>query len=476
MPKLENFAAHIKVNGNPFAKNAINYQINSGDTVGLYYSNDRDQRILGGTLARFDDWTNLDDVAYSSFALLVADLDLFLWDRDGFVSLNNSSTDLLDADEVKAFPGDDVSDYASVTILYKSDVAAAASGLSIQFSQDNINWDVQLVGDLAAKTFQVHSLNRAAKWFRIEYTNGPIDQGIFRLQCMFHKAATPTLITRTGQPQSTIDATPTRLSTDIELDFARKHIPGGRSFFFFGFNDSMANNVWEDVQPNAGDINWQTAGQLIEVVSTNAADNGTTPGIGCHSVEVHGLSDTGVDQDEIILTNGTTPVPGVLTYRRVNKMHNEVVGTYGGSHEGDITCQVAGAGALLSKMTGREGAVNVSPQYGTGEAGNGYWTVPLGKVMYITGGIVIPNTKANQTIDVILYEREGILNTTTPFDPRRLIWDAIEITESQPIIMKSQRKIKQLTDIFFRAKASGAGSKLSVQLDFYLVDGDASGA
>ena len=79
MPKLENFATHIKVNGNPFAKNAVNYQVQSADTVGLYYTNERDQRILKGTLARFDDWTDLNDVAYTSFTALIADLDLFLF-------------------------------------------------------------------------------------------------------------------------------------------------------------------------------------------------------------------------------------------------------------------------------------------------------------------------------------------------------------------------------------------------------------
>lgn len=79
MPKIENFATHIKIDGNPFAKNTINYQVQSGDTVGLYYTNDRDRRILEKTLARFDDWTNLNDVAYSSYESLIADLDLFLF-------------------------------------------------------------------------------------------------------------------------------------------------------------------------------------------------------------------------------------------------------------------------------------------------------------------------------------------------------------------------------------------------------------
>lgn len=79
MPKLENFATHLKIDGNPFAKNAINYQVQSGDTVGLYYTNDRDQRILKGTFARFDDWTNFQGTPYASFTALISDLDSFLF-------------------------------------------------------------------------------------------------------------------------------------------------------------------------------------------------------------------------------------------------------------------------------------------------------------------------------------------------------------------------------------------------------------
>ena len=115
----------------------------------------------------------------------------------GVVSTNNSSTATLAGDAVFTGIREDVSNFASVSILYKSDVAAAASGLSIQFSQDNTNWDVQLVGDLGAKTFQVHRLVPAAQFFRVVYTNGSDAQSLFRLQCIFHTSSAPVLITRT---------------------------------------------------------------------------------------------------------------------------------------------------------------------------------------------------------------------------------------------------------------------------------------
>ena len=394
----------------------------------------------------------------------------------GFVSTNNSSTATLLADAVFTGVGDDVSDFASVSILYKSDVAAAASGLSIQFSQDNSNWDVQLVGDLGAKTFQVHRLVPAAKFFRVVYTNGSDAQSSFRLQCIFHRASTPVLITRAGQPQSTVDDTPTRQTAEIDLDFARKHIPGGRAFFFFGKNDALQNGVFEDVWNGGGDIQWQTVAAKVKVQSTNAAD--TSDGSGLRSVEIHGLSDTGVDQSEVLALNGVTAVESALTYIRVNLVHNEEVGTYGGSHEGDIEVRVTNAtfgnGELLASMSGQEGLVNVSSQYGIGEAQNGFTSIPLGKVAYITRIQVIPN--ASKPITIILYERDGLLTVSAPFQQRRILWQEEEVEIPIDKEFKSHIKIKALTDLFFRAEGNGQASGVAVWLDYYLVDADADGA
>ncbi len=387
---------------------------------------------------------------------------IILPDRGGFISTNNSSTATLAGDAVFTGIGDDVSQFVSVSILYKSDVAAAASGLSIQFSQDNTNWDVQLVGDLGAKTFQVHRLVPAAKFFRIVYTNGSDAQSLFRLQCIFHVSSSPILITRAGQPQSTVDATPTRQTSEIDLDFARKHIPGGRSFFFFGHNNALQNGVFEDVWGGGGDIQWQTTAAKVKVASTHAAD--TSAGLGLRSVEIHGLSATGADQDEVLSLSGATPVESALTYIRVNLVHNEEVGTYGGSHQGGIEVRVTNAtfgnGALLAKLEGIEGAEDSGVQYGYGEAQNGFTSVPLGKVAYITRLEVIP--KANKPIDVILYERDGLLTVSAPFQPRRILWSAEELENPVEKEFKSHIKIKALADLFFRAQGTGAVSGVDV--------------
>lgn len=266
----------------------------------------------------------------------------------------------------------------------------------------------------------------------------------------------------------------TRQVNDPYLDKSRNHVLGMAAEAFFGFNDSVGT-AWEDVHPAGGDINWQTAAQSIEVVSTSAADNGTTPGLGLHSVEIHSLDATGADQVEIVLLNGTTPVAGTLTGCRWNIMHSEQCGTYGGSHQGTIILRIAGGGAELARMTGEEGAVDTAVFYGSGETGNGYTTIPLGKVAYLKSILVIPDVSASKTVDVIFYEREDILDTTTPFSPKRVLWQARTMTEEILYTFSSYRKIKPLTDIWFRAKSSGGSQAVEVSCEYDLVDEDANG-
>ena len=264
----------------------------------------------------------------------------------------------------------------------------------------------------------------------------------------------------------------------FDVEYAREHIPGHRAFFFFGYSPAIAQDTWEDIHPTGGDIQWQTSAVTVSVSSTDVND--TIAGSGCQKVEMHGLSDSGADQSEVINLNGTTEVDSNLTYRRVNKLHAEQVGTYGGSHEGNITARVDSSGAktgeILSRMFGFEGTVDINgAAYGTGEAGNGYWTVPLGKTLYITEVTVDIDTAGNnKEADVILYEREGILTTSGAMLPRRIIWD-VQAGRGEVIkTFKSHIKIKPLTDLWFRAKPTAAAA-ISVSLDFYLVDTNAAG-
>ena len=370
--------------------------------------------------------------------------------------------------------GEDVSAYGRAGVAITSSNATDGV-LTMEVSHDGVTWGgpTRTWGD--TRFGKPHMWNIVEKYFRIKYVNGTTEANDLSIQVQYSTNADIVLAHPLSEVLSNEDeAVLMRPGTDFYLDAARQHISGQAAEYFVGHNPSVGTS-WEDVHPNGGDINWQTSSFSIDVVSTNVSDNGTTPGIGLHSVEIHGLSATGVDQDETILTNGTTPVAGALTYSRINIMHSEACGTYGGSHEGDITCEIVGGSVVMSKMIGQEGAVNTSVQYGAGESQNGYYTVPLGKVMYITQLEVIPDVSGNKTMDVVLYERENYLDVTTPFTARRELWSGSTLISSVRVPFPSHEKIKPLTDLWFRAKSSGGIQSLDVRLDYYLVDEDENG-
>jgi hypothetical protein len=68
----------------------------------------------------------------------------------------------------------------------------------------------------------------------------------------------------------------------------------------------------------------------MELVSTDAKDDGNPAGVGARAVRIHYINSAWVYQTEDIVLNGTTPVPTVATdIRRVNWLEVLTVGSEG---------------------------------------------------------------------------------------------------------------------------------------------------
>lgn len=393
-----------------------------------------------------------------------------------------SSSANLANDALYTSPWVDTDGYNVIEAFVRSDVVSADAGICFEFTDD-------LTGTPTVQSSEEYTLSEIdvelgfknifvspkLVGFRMKYTNGTTTQTNFLLQTDLKTNG----IINSRKDQIVEGSEPvilTRPVQNFDLSSAREHISGQESLFFFGQLEDLTTGTFQDVFPVGGDVPWQTTAAKISFSSTNAADD--TAGLGCRSVEVHGLSSTGVDQKEVVQLTGTTEAHTVLEYIRMNVFHNEDVGTYGGSHQGDITARVFSSGAksgdILGKMVGLEGAVDSSVQYGYGESQQGFVSVPLGKVAYITRLEIIPQN--NKKFSIALYERDGILVNSAPFLPRRILWSVDEL-KNDPIEkeFKSHIKIKPLADIWFRAIGVDANAGCSVWLDYYLVDEDANG-
>jgi len=113
------------------------------------------------------------------------------------VSTNNSTTSTLGISGVFTGTGDDVTNYASVTVQLDSSHDSATDGMTFQFSIDDTNWDdVSLFTYTAADGARRFQFPVTGQYFRIVYTNGGTGQSHFRVQTILHATNVLTSIHR----------------------------------------------------------------------------------------------------------------------------------------------------------------------------------------------------------------------------------------------------------------------------------------
>lgn len=108
----------------------------------------------------------------------------------GEVDANNSTSTTLDADEVYTGDWTNVLDVGMVIVTVYSDQASATDGLHVDFSMDGSTHHNEDLYTIPAATGKTFSFQTAAKWFRVTYTNGSVDQNEFQLQTIFKQVYT----------------------------------------------------------------------------------------------------------------------------------------------------------------------------------------------------------------------------------------------------------------------------------------------
>ena len=102
--------------------------------------------------------------------------------------VNSSATSLL-ADAVFTGTATDILDYGFIFVTIFSNVDSATDGLTFQQSSDATNWDNVDNYSYLAGIGKTYSVQPAAKWFRVVYTNGNVGQTAFRLCTVYKKTS-----------------------------------------------------------------------------------------------------------------------------------------------------------------------------------------------------------------------------------------------------------------------------------------------
>jgi len=109
--------------------------------------------------------------------------------QPGFISTNNTTTTPLGISAVFTGTGEDVTVWSSISIIISTDESSATGGFSIQFSDDNTNWDHIIARDVTANIPENIIVPVVSQFFRVVYTNGTTAQTFFRLQTLFRPVA-----------------------------------------------------------------------------------------------------------------------------------------------------------------------------------------------------------------------------------------------------------------------------------------------
>lgn len=103
------------------------------------------------------------------------------------ISTNNSTTTPLANDATFVGTGDDVSQYAAISVILNASHDSAVDGMRFEFSPDNINWDeTHFFTFTVAEGSRHFQFPAAAQYFRVNYINGGTTQTTFRVQTILH--------------------------------------------------------------------------------------------------------------------------------------------------------------------------------------------------------------------------------------------------------------------------------------------------
>jgi hypothetical protein len=162
-------------------------------------------------------------------------------------------------------------------------------------------------------------------------------------------------------------------ANDFYFEVARGARHGFSSVQAFGTNLDV--DTPEDVWAAGGTKIWHSTVQSVEIVSASTED--VEPENGAWTVLVEGLDANYELQSEIVAMNGTTVVPLVNQYTRINHASVLTAGALGGNRA-IVTIRVAGGGDIFTTMIAPINNVAVN------ESNGAYYTVPAGHRFFLT--------------------------------------------------------------------------------------------
>lgn len=209
-----------------------------------------------------------------------------------------------------------------------------------------------------------------------------------------------------------------------------------------------------------------SAATKLRVKAGNAND--TAGGSGARAVYIEGLDETGARVNETLATAGESASANTANdYIRIFRAYVTESGTYATSSAGSHSAAI-----VIENSAGTEDWLTIdAASFPKGQSEIGVFTVPLGSNAFILESEIFVD--ASKPVDVLLFQRQGILDSAAPYDAMRTVRSFIGVTG--PVSSSSSVPLgpfPELTDIGFMAKGATTPS-CSVDFTILLMDNSA---
>lgn len=159
----------------------------------------------------------------------------------------------------------------------------------------------------------------------------------------------------------------------------------------------------------------QVAGATPLRIKAGGNANDSSGGSGARKVTIQGLNELGEAVTDVIATNGISASAATAnSFLRVFRCFVSESGTYAnsssGSHSGDITIENS-AGSEDWAVIGFDGFAFSQTEIAA-------YSIPKGKEAYISN--ILVSTDSTKTVDLLLFKREDILQTSAPYSAMRM--------------------------------------------------------
>ena len=401
-------------------------------------------------------------------------------------AVNSTSTPLV-ADATFTGVAERCNGYGIIYVNTYSDQASATDGLKIEQSADGTNWDHCDEFSIGAGSGKNFSINPYAKWYRVRYTNGTVDQTDFRLQTILK--ATGLDSSHRIQDDITTDDDATLVKSVITaqdadgnfqnikgtrdgdisisdnssgLAIAQGNVTGVSNVNKFGNAPDFDTGdgevyVWDgadDANENLMTYTFSTTADIDRLSSSSASD--TMP------IEVQGL-DANYDLiNQTITLTGQTPVALTTPLIRVFRLKN--VGAV--DIIGRVYCfvNVATTGGVPNTLTNIRALID----NGSNQTEMAIFTVPAGKTGYIDE-VYASTAGGSRASNYIIKLRIRPFGQVFQLKHRRAINDNKDLTK----VFKTPEVALEKSDIIMTAQAVATnitGSSVSAGFGIKLVD------